>query len=112
MIGEIVAALSLGVLILTAPGCAETPVSVAHVQPASLAQIQKGVTTRDQVIGMFGGPIECRVTHDGNMTLSYHYSDVKPDDSILVVYINRDQIVSDYLLTKKSAATLGMAGDN
>jgi len=107
-----VAALSLGVLLLTAPGCAQMP--VAQSQPVSLSKIQKGVTSRDELMNQFGAPIVCRVTPDGKMTLSWHYSDANsPNSSILVVYFNRNQTVSDYLLlTQKSAAMDGMAGED
>ena len=111
MAPNLFATLALGALLLTVSGCAETPVT--KVQQASLTQIQKGVTTRDELMKMLGAPFFCQIKPDGGQAYAWRYAGAPSGGpAILLVNVSKDQTVQDFSLAKKSDAVDAVNTDN
>ena len=67
-------------------GCvvSDSDVRYSGVESSQLRQIKKGVTTKDQLIGIVGEPSEENVTEDGAEILKYKCTTTK--DNQLVIF--------------------------
>lgn len=105
-------------LVLVA-GC--TTGSGTKVSQDSLSSIRKGVTTKQELIGMFGQPQTSMLSADGGEALMWRYmgmktsaksyipivnmfgdSGVSTESSFLHVRVNKSGVVQDYSLTHGS----------
>jgi outer membrane protein assembly factor BamE (lipoprotein component of BamABCDE complex) len=65
-------AIALALLILA--GCASAGVKV---DPAAAAKIQKGVTTKDQVIALLGAPMTDTLSSNGKEIMAWSYAQAR-----------------------------------
>lgn len=110
---KVLLAIVIGVTIV---GCThENGTKVAQDQAA---KIQKGTTTRADLVTMFGPPSSSTIHADGKEMLTWRYSSVRPnassyipvvnifthkldmEDTDLLVTLNKEHIVEDYNSTQ------------
>lgn len=108
---------SLFLLVTLASGCASAG---TKVDPSAAARIQKGITTKEQVVALLGTPMADTLSGDGKEMMYWSYSkaqmkgatfipivglfaggaDVKM--SMFQVVLGPDKVVQDYLLSDSS----------
>jgi uncharacterized membrane protein len=77
--------LSLVILSFLLAGCLVSDSSVRYsgVESSQLRQIKRGITTKDQLIGMVGEPTEESITEDGAEILKYKCTMTKDNQFVL-----------------------------
>ena len=67
-------------------GCvvSDSDVRYSGIESSQLRQVKKGVTTKDQLIGMVGEPSEENIAEDGTEFLKYKCTTIK--DNQLVIF--------------------------
>lgn len=83
MKGFCIAALILFVII----GCVSNHYSGKQIDSKSLATIEKGKTTRWQLLDILGPPASVTLSHDGNKLLQYYYSEIKTNPAVAIPLI-------------------------
>jgi len=80
-------------------GCVGAITKGKKFDETMVAQIQKGVTTQDNIVSMFGEPVSTRKTDKGEVFsyTMYEANALMPDhEQSLDVYFNKKGVVTDY----------------